>query len=372
LTKEGIWVPIIRNHPKKGAHMPSSSIKPSQSFWNRHAVKFICGLLLVTQRKTGPAVAKKISTSSSTVYRILHKQEPFIETFSANVFATIQRSPKKGYFIIDDTVVPKEYSSQMQGTSETYNSATNRPCLGLTIVTLLWTDGSRSIPVAFLLWYNKNVASDTYKTKIQLAQELIDSIPSSISLHAIIFDGLYASKAMLKYLNEKNTHYVARAATNRVIIHNGIKASLKDHTALKLYRNERSKTILAEWHDMLLYFTVEKRKDKNGKFSIVFIVSNFENLPKEYIRLYRLRWPIELFHRTSKQYLGLEHCQSTDLKMQKVRIYNVFYAYIFLQQQKEIEDSPNIETVIRSIQTLGKDDLMALLTCFNTSFVGNN
>ncbi|MBA2307495.1 transposase [Candidatus Dependentiae bacterium] len=109
------------------------------------------------------------------------------------------------------------------------------------------------------------------------------------------------------------------------------KPSLKQHPALKLRRNEHSRTIKAEWHGLMLYYTVEKRKDKKGETSIVFLVSNFSASFKEYVRIYKLIWSIETFHRTAKQSLGLKNCQSTKLDMQKVRICNLFSIYAFLQ-----------------------------------------
>src|SRR5215204_2615526 len=102
--------------------------------------------------------------------------------------------------------------------------------------------------------------------------------------------------------------------------------------------------------------------------SIVFLVSNFLASSKEYVRIYKLRWGIEMFHRTAKQSLGLKDCQSTNLDMQKVRIYNLFYLYAFLQHHKKLQKASSVESVIRSLQVLKSEELMVALVAFDQIF----
>ncbi len=99
---------------------------------------------------------------------------------------------------------------------------------------------------------------------------------------------------------------------------------------------------------------------------------NFPDSSKEYVRIYKLRWGIEMFHRTAKQSLGLKDCQSTNLDMQKVRICNLFYIYAFLQHQKKLRKASSVEFVIRSLQMLKPEELMVALVAFNQIFHENN
>jgi hypothetical protein len=174
----------------------------------------------------------------------------------------------------------------------------------------------------------------------------------------------------MSFLIEKNIPFVMRAATNRVISCNGVKKALKEHPALKLRKNEHTRTIKAEWNGLNLSFTSEKRKDKNGDISIVFLVANFETVPKNYVAIYRLRWNIEIFYRTAKQSLGLKDCQSTNLAMHKVRLYHVFYSYTFLQHQKIVQKFSNVESVIRYFQSGNEEELLRALASFSKMFFG--
>jgi hypothetical protein len=234
----------------------------------------------------------------------------------------------------------------------------------------VWTDGISTVPVAYSYWYNKDVAGDEYASKIELSKRLIASIPPLIECNGVVLDGLYASQEMMSFLIEKNIKFVMRAATNRVISCNGVKKALKEHPALKLRKNEHSRTIKAEWNRLKLSFTSEKRKDKNGNTSIVFLVANFEAVAKDHVAIYRLRWKIEMFYRTAKQSLGLKDCQSTHVAIHKVRVYTVFYTYTFLHHQKIVQKLSSVESVIHYFQSGKEEELMLALASFNEIFFG--
>ena len=52
------------------------------------------------------------------------------------------------------------------------------------------------------------------------------------------------------------------------------------------------------------------------------------------VKLYRIRWKIEMFHRTAKQYLGLSDCQMRNIESQLQHVLNVMLAYAKASVQK--------------------------------------
>ena len=127
---------------------------------------------------------------------------------------------------------------------------------------LVWTNGTETIPLTDADWFNKDVVTEgEYKKKEELARELLLSVPSYIKHKGLIFDGLYATKAMLSFLVQKDINFVGRFPSNRVVFSNGVKCAVRDHPDLKIRKNERSRTIKGEWHGLSLYFTIEKRKE---------------------------------------------------------------------------------------------------------------
>ena len=56
-----------------------------------------------------------------------------------------------GWLILDDTVIPKEYSKKIDCAGYAYSSLEKRTILGIHIVTFYWSDGWIKIPVGFRL-----------------------------------------------------------------------------------------------------------------------------------------------------------------------------------------------------------------------------
>ncbi len=329
--------------------------------------EYALGIIKTESKKTCPQIAEELNVSHDIIFRNLKSQKelsPLIISLLLQIVKELSRE-KKGYLIIDDTFISKIYSQFIEGTSMGFNSLNNKCETGLSVVNLAWTNGSITIPLDFVFWLNKEVCGKDYKTKIKLAQELVEKFSQLFEFKAIILDGLYASTGMMKFLEAKNIYFIMRMPSNRVIVSNNKKRKIKEHSDLKLRRNERSRTIYTEWHGLNLYITTEKRKDKNGKNSIVFLASNLSTSSKDYVEKYRLRWSIEKFHRTSKQYLGLQDCQSRSLQVQKAHITNIFYSYAFLEYQRYQKNGPNVEFVLKGLRLLKLEEIRFSLSSFN-------
>jgi len=54
---------------------------------------------------------------------------------------------KKVYLIIDDTIISKEYSNFIEGTSDNFDPSNSRTYRSLCSVVLILTDGKTSIPI---------------------------------------------------------------------------------------------------------------------------------------------------------------------------------------------------------------------------------
>jgi len=81
------------------------------------------------------------------------------------------------------------------------------------------------------------------------------------------------------------------------------------------------------------------------------LVSNLENLtPKQHILAYEHRWPIEKFFRTSKQHLGIHHCQSASSQKQRAHIFATFLAFAELEMQKIDKKKKSPEQTLKIIK----------------------
>jgi hypothetical protein len=59
----------------------------------------------------------------------------------------------RGSLIIDDTVLSKPYASAIEGLSWVFSSRERKPVWGLSVVLLVWTNGTIRIPLGFRCWY---------------------------------------------------------------------------------------------------------------------------------------------------------------------------------------------------------------------------
>jgi len=348
-----------------------SSVKRISQNVKNKVVQYITGLIVAPKKKSCTEMAKALSISHDFLTRALDDEDLLVCIPYAFIELVKQYSiKKKGWLIIDDTLIAKIFAKSIEGIESHFDSSTRRNLHGYSAVVLAWTNGKITIPLDFEFWFSKDlVQPDAYFTKIQIAQSLIKKIIEVIEIKGILLDGLYASKEMIRFLNKSQIRFEMRMHSNRVItLPNNEKVKLKNTRHLKMYKNQHAKTIRAIWKDIQLYFTAELRKDKHGKKSIVFIVSNWDAPSSQHVKTYAMRWPIEMIFRTSKQYLGLQHCMSRSIEKQKNHIYFVFFCYTFLQQYVDRKTFKSVEDVIKHLLELKPFRLAKRIASFTQIF----
>jgi hypothetical protein len=60
---------------------------------------------------------------------------------------------ERGYLILDDTVIPKPFATAIAGLAWGYSSPDRTPVYGLSLVLLVWTNGTVRIPLGLRLWH---------------------------------------------------------------------------------------------------------------------------------------------------------------------------------------------------------------------------
>lgn len=117
-----------------------------------------------------------------------------------------------GYLILDDTVIPKPYSKNIEGAGYIFDHSQSKCVYGLCAVFLVWTNGSIRLPIAYRL-YKKN---ETKRT--DLALELFSHARNRLKLKkvkGVFFDSWYSSKAILKRLKDYGWHFYTQVKRNR-------------------------------------------------------------------------------------------------------------------------------------------------------------
>jgi hypothetical protein len=100
----------------------------------------------------------------------------------------------KGYLLIDDTVIPKPFATAIEGLAWAFSSLERKPVDGLSLVLLVWTNGTLRLPLEMRLWHKGGPS--TY----ELALELLSDARNRLRCRPeyVLFDAWYPSKALLK------------------------------------------------------------------------------------------------------------------------------------------------------------------------------
>ncbi len=314
---------------------------------------YIIGIIVSNGKKNCVNMANYIGVSHDSLYRFLLKAPFFTSLIPGLLVKTVKFFSKRGvgFLILDDTAISKPFASFIQGIDYIYSSSLGKVDKGFSIIVLSWSNGTITIPLGFKFWFRKHIIGREYKTKIELAQKLIDEYKDKILFSHLLADGLYCSKKAILFLCNKNIKFEMRIARNRVVTTNKIRTKLSQHPCLRLQKNQRKATQRVCWDGIWLYITAQKRKNKNQEYDIVFQASNFKASPEQHIILYEKRWEIEKLFRTAKQSLGLNDCAARDIEKQSAHIYSVFYSYALLQKRKSQKKKfKNIEEVVYSLR----------------------
>jgi DDE family transposase len=220
---------------------------------------------------------------------------------------------ERGYLIIDDTVIPKPFAAAIEGLAWVFSSLERKPVYGLSLVLLVWTNGTLRIPLGIRLWH-KNGPS-----KYALALELLSYARNRLRCRPdyVLFDAWYPSRALLKRIRDYGWYFVCRLKKNRLF--NG-------HAV----RHHRQHPYWAEcgWLSGGLKVLVVRYGKK-------YYATNRLTLPAaEVRRLYRLRSQIEEVIRVCKDQLGLSGCQARSARAQLHHITCCLTAFCVLERER--------------------------------------
>lgn len=327
-------------------------------------------LLSIDRKKTAESLSKTCEISGDTMLRILENKS--IKSTELINLATKFFGTNCLYFLLDDTTLEKMYSQLIESSADNYDASKGLVYRSLCPVVGMVSNGRYALPVIHDFWIKKEMLKKDgkYKTKVEIAKEIIEIISQSIRIKTVIVDGLYATKEMLRWLEEKNIRYEMRFHSNRLIQINPESKPVKvrDCEALKLTNKRRAKTVKILWDGIIIYVTAVKRINKKGVILIVYQVSNAKLSAREHIQLYDYRWNIEVFFRTAKQSLGLSECQSRKSLLQSNHIYNVFFAYCILQFEKRKKHLKNPEAALRFLKRKNYRALASYLSSLDQIF----
>lgn len=238
-----------------------------------------------------------------------------------------------GWFCLDDTIGEKLYGPCIEGVYTVYSAKHDRYVRGMTVVTLIWTDGTRTIPIGFRVWHQEG-RGRRYRSKLQLAKELLRwAKRQGIWTSLIVFDSWYAAADFLRWCQRKQLAWVTRLKKNRLVKNQSEWVHLED---LALFR--KCWRMQLKGVGMVLVL-----KDGDRYYATNRLDWNRPTV----LQAVDDRWPVERVYAETKDHLGFERCQARRLLSQEHHIACVLVAYLLLQ---DFSGKRSIEAMKRGVQ----------------------
>ena len=320
--------------------------------------------------ETGEATCSK-----DTVYRFLnnpqHNWRKFLFLLSGR---TIQKFlipltslDRVKVLILDDSLFERLRSKKVELLAKAYDHVYHKYLRGFRMLTLGWSDGATFIPLAF-----SNLSSSEKKHRIQEMKESLDrrsiaykrraeslqkatdvgielirqALLQKLQASYVLFDSWFSSPKMITEVRKLGIHVISRLkAMPRIYYsYNGEKINL--NALYKKAKREASRgDILASVHvgitaqgreDLPAKIVFVRRKGSGkergeGVSWIAILTTDCHISDEEAVRIYGIRWDIEVFFKSTKSFLGLAkefQGRSYDLLVAHTSI--VFTRYIML------------------------------------------
>lgn len=289
-------------------------------------------LIMSTGKKSFTELGKIIEKSSDTVRRLLNPSEKNFELLEA-VAKEMFKNKKELVLSLDYTLLRKVYSNSMEGVCKFFDTKMGKMINAYNALIAGLTDGKYFIPIRSGLVFSKEVLSNANELKNEMVKSIIKETIQKFKdkMITVAVDGAFATKEFLLWAIENKIRVEVRMHSNRKVLYKGNRIKINEITDLQPKGRHMARTIQVEWHGMMLFITAERRIDKHGEESIVFLASTYHAKPSQHVNNYKKRWPIEKLNRTSKQTLGLQDCFSTKLETQENHLSSVLVAYAIVQ-----------------------------------------
>jgi putative transposase len=220
---------------------------------------------------------------------------------------------ERGYLILDDTVIPKPFATAIESLAWVYSSQERKPVYGLSLVLLIWTNGTVRIPLGMRLWRKGG------PSKYALALELLSYARNRLRCRPeyVLFDAWYPSKPLLKRIRDYGWYFVCRLKKNRRF--NG--------QPLRAYRRHPDWAETGRLPGGLKVLVV--------RYGARYYATNRLTLPAAALRrLDRRRAQVEEVIRACKDQLGFTGCQARSERAQLHHLTCCLVAFCVLERER--------------------------------------
>ena len=249
--------------------------------------------------------------------RLLHRQEPDAEALWAEAEPLVEKGG--GVLVIDDSTPAKLYARKIELVTRHWSGKYREVISGINLITLLWTDGDRKIPVDYRIFSK----ADGKTKNDHFWEMMLMARGRGFRPDYVLFDGWYAGLENLKQIRDHGWRWVTRLKANRVVTPDDRVSRTLDEVAIGV----AGVVVHLRGYGLIRVFRTD---DPDGVAE--YWASNDLGLEAGMRRHYaELSFAIENYHRDLKQNCGVERCQVRSERAQRNHIGFSLRAFLRLE-----------------------------------------
>ena len=226
----------------------------------------------------------------------------------------------QGILVADDSTLDKWYSRQIELVTRHWSGKHKRVVSGINLVTLLWTDGERYIPVDYRIYNKKQdglTKNDHFQQMLQIAYE------RGFRPECVCFDSWYASLKNLKLVRDLFGRWLTRLEADRQV-----NPDKRGNRALSTVEIDATGTVVhLRGFGFIKVFKIVVTQNRIEYWATNDLQMN--ELTR--LKFAQLAWMIETYHRGIKQFCGIERCQARSETAQRNHIELSLRAFLRLE-----------------------------------------
>ena len=269
--------------------------------------------LIATPRSCSGVEASRVApeTESPPAHdaftRLLHRLEPDAATLWEEARSQVELN--NGILVVDDSTLDKPYAKKIDLVARHWSGKQHRVVEGINLITLLWTDGDRHLPVDYRLFDKARdslTKNDHFQAMIKSAQQ------RGFRPQCVVFDGWYSSLENLKTLKDFGWRWLTRLKSNRLVN--------PDNTGLcavaTVASDARGCLVHLKGYGMVRLFKIVAT---DGDIEW-WATNDLQMSEWTRIKFAGFAWTIEQYHRGIKQFCGVERAQVRSATAQRNHI----------------------------------------------------
>jgi len=250
--------------------------------------------------------------------RLLHRLAPDPAALWREVEPLVDRT--KGILVGDDSTLDKPYAAKIDLVTRHWSGKHHAVVEGINLITLVWTDGDRIIPIDYRL-YDK--ARDGITKNEHFLAMLLTAQQRGFRPECVVFDSWYASVDNLRLIRDLGWRWLTQLKENRRV--NPDRTGNRAVSACAIV--ESGTVVHLEGYGMIRVFRIVTRDGETEHWA-----TNDEGMHE----LARLRyaedaWGIEVYHRALKQACGVERAMVRAGRAQRNHIGMAIRAFVRLE-----------------------------------------